>query len=284
MDDVTGQVFLGGPEFVLEMRRRLDDEGVDLPRAIPRTQRQVGFFGLAEVIAAVAEELGIAEEELSEAWRRGDERAVAVTLARRLTGASGVEIGKRFGVTSARVSQLLRKVEERGRAPLGRGAGRPVRERPRAPRGRPPAPLRRPRHLRQASRRLPRDHPGGHERRAVVRRHCPPAEGQPRGVERTASREEGQYLWLFTSEGEIREALEGVGLVEPEAVHGPLRGLGLALQTFPLERRGVCSSKTIRPGSETPRSPFRSQGSPVWSRARGRLPGRAPAIDRSLEC
>jgi REP element-mobilizing transposase RayT len=86
--------------------------GVELPRAIPRAQRQVGFFGLAEVIAAVAEELGIAEEELSEAWRRGDERAVAVTLARRLTGASGVEIGKRFGVTSARVSQLVRKVEE----------------------------------------------------------------------------------------------------------------------------------------------------------------------------
>jgi hypothetical protein len=27
MDDVTGQVFLGGAEFVLEMRRRLDDEG-----------------------------------------------------------------------------------------------------------------------------------------------------------------------------------------------------------------------------------------------------------------
>ena len=112
MDGVTGQVFLGGAEFVLEMRRRLDAEGVELPRAIPRAQRQVGFRGLDEVIAAVAEELGIAEEELSEAWRRGDERAVAVTLARRLTGASGVEIGKRFGVTSARVSQLVRKVEE----------------------------------------------------------------------------------------------------------------------------------------------------------------------------
>ena len=41
-------------------------------------------------------------------------------------------------------------------------------------------------------------------------------------------REEGQDLWLFTSEGKIREALEGVGLVEPEAVHGPQRGLPAA--------------------------------------------------------
>jgi hypothetical protein len=41
-------------------------------------------------------------------------------------------------------------------------------------------------------------------------------------------REEGQDSWLFTSEGEIREALEGVGLVEPEAVHGPQRGLPAA--------------------------------------------------------
>lgn len=75
----------------------------------------------------MAEELGIAEEELSDAWRRGEDRAVAVTLARRLTGASGVEIGRRFGVTSARVSQLVRKVE---------GSEDPVRSRTTGPAGR----------------------------------------------------------------------------------------------------------------------------------------------------
>lgn len=38
--------------------------------------------------------------------------------------------------------------------------------------------------------------------------------------EGAAERKEGQDLWLFTSEGEIRKALEGVGLVEPETGYG----------------------------------------------------------------
>ena len=38
--------------------------------------------------------------------------------------------------------------------------------------------------------------------------------------EGAAERKEGQDLWLFTSEGEIRKALEGMGLVEPETGYG----------------------------------------------------------------
>ena len=38
--------------------------------------------------------------------------------------------------------------------------------------------------------------------------------------EAAAERKEGHDLWLFTSEGEIRKALEGMGLVEPETGYG----------------------------------------------------------------
>lgn len=116
MEKVTGQVFLGGAGFVAEMRRRLEEEGADLPRAIPRAQREAGFVDVEDVVAAVAEEYGLSKEDLGEAWRRGEERpvarAVAVTLARRLTGATGVKLGERFGITSARVSQLAKGIEE----------------------------------------------------------------------------------------------------------------------------------------------------------------------------
>ena len=50
-------------------------------------------------------------EELTTAWRRGEERAVGLYLARRLTGLSGVRLGERFGVSGVRVGQLGRDVE-----------------------------------------------------------------------------------------------------------------------------------------------------------------------------
>lgn len=128
MEKVTGQVFLGGAGFVAEKRRRLEEEGEKLPRAIPRAQREAGFLDVEDVVAAVAEEYGLTKEELGEAWKRGEERpvarAVAVTLARRLTGATGVKLGERFGITSARVSQLAKGIEESEDASLVRRVAR----------------------------------------------------------------------------------------------------------------------------------------------------------------
>ena len=111
LDAATGQVFLGGPAFVAEMRRRLGAEAAEPSKAIPRSQRAAGFLRLEHVLAVVAGEYGLSAEELTTAWRRGEERAVALYLARRLTGLSGVRLGERFGVSGVRVSQLVRDVE-----------------------------------------------------------------------------------------------------------------------------------------------------------------------------
>lgn len=86
-------------------------EATEPSKAIPRSQRSAGFFRLEDVLAVVAGEYGLSAEELTTAWRRGKERAVAPYLARRLTGLSGVRLGERFGVTGVRVSQLVRDVE-----------------------------------------------------------------------------------------------------------------------------------------------------------------------------
>lgn len=120
LDEATGQVFLGGPGFIAEMRRRLGAEAAEPSKAIPRIQRAAGFFRLEDVLAVVSGEYGLSAEQLTTAWRRGEERAVALYLARRLTGLSGVKLGERFGVTGVRVSQLVSEVERSPDAALRR--------------------------------------------------------------------------------------------------------------------------------------------------------------------
>lgn len=120
LDEASGQVFLGRPAFIAEMRRRLGAEAAEPSKAIPRAQRAAGFFRLEDVLAVVTGEYGLSARELTTAWRRGEERAVALYLARRLTGLSGVKLGERFGVTGVRVSQLVRDVEQSGDAALRR--------------------------------------------------------------------------------------------------------------------------------------------------------------------
>ncbi len=105
-----GQAFLGGAAFLSEMEQRLRD--ADLPEAVPLVQRSGSFVELSKVRQAVAEEYGIEEGALKEAWRRGEEKAMAAYLARKLTGLSGKEIGEAFGVSAARVSQLVKQVDE----------------------------------------------------------------------------------------------------------------------------------------------------------------------------
>lgn len=109
MDEVSGQVFLGSPVFLADMKRRLEEQ--TLSTAIPRAQRQLGFVTLGAVLETVAAEYGMTLEALLAPWRRGEERAVAAHLARRLTGLSAVKIAERLGVTAVRVSQLAKSVE-----------------------------------------------------------------------------------------------------------------------------------------------------------------------------
>lgn len=110
--EVTGQVFLGGPEFLAQMRKLLEKE--EFGKAFPREQRQVGFVGVAKVMSAVAQEYGMTEERLCEAWRKSasEARAVAIYLAKRLSGEPGTALGARFGVTGARAGQLAKNVAE----------------------------------------------------------------------------------------------------------------------------------------------------------------------------
>lgn len=115
MAEVTGQVFLGGPAFLDEIRRRISSAPEALASAIPRAQREVGFVGFGDVVTAVAREYGIGELELCASRTRGEERALLVALARQVTGVSGAELGRRLGVTPGRVSQLARRAEELAR-------------------------------------------------------------------------------------------------------------------------------------------------------------------------
>jgi REP element-mobilizing transposase RayT len=112
MPDVTAQVFLGGPAFLAKMRTLLD--GMEVGDAVPRAQRRAGFVDFDRVIAAVADGWRVGCEELRTSWSRRDTeaRAVAIHLARRLTGLSGVELGRRFGMSAARVGQLAKRAEE----------------------------------------------------------------------------------------------------------------------------------------------------------------------------
>jgi len=87
---------LGSAGFVERMRAwlsgRLPDRDVPAARALRPTLR------VEEVEAAVSSVFGVPVETLRERGRwRNDARAVAVYLCRRLTGAPGVELGRRFG-------------------------------------------------------------------------------------------------------------------------------------------------------------------------------------------
>jgi REP element-mobilizing transposase RayT len=106
----AGQVFLGSPAFLDEMKRRL--EGTDLSAEIPRAQREATFLPLTRICEAVAEEYGIPREALGTAWSRGEHRAVVAYLARKRSGLPAARIAEFLGVSGGRVSQLVRQVEE----------------------------------------------------------------------------------------------------------------------------------------------------------------------------
>lgn len=109
----VGGVFLGGTEWVEQMRRQLAEQ--PLAPGVPK-QRYLAWRPKAEdVVAMVSEVFGVEEVALQESRLHGnDARQAAVYLTRELTDEQLAAIGKQFGgITAAAVSKMLTRAEER---------------------------------------------------------------------------------------------------------------------------------------------------------------------------
>ena len=100
--------FVGSDAFISRMAGLEDRASAS---AGGKGKSRIPRVGLESVIAAVAEEYGMEPSDLTEAWQRGEARMVAVYLARKQTGMTGQQIAEAFGVSGARVSQLVGQVE-----------------------------------------------------------------------------------------------------------------------------------------------------------------------------
>lgn len=115
--EVRHQMYLGGEDFLQEMAERLKSSA---PSKDVRTSRRLPGRPDFEVIRrAVAREFNVTPESLSRS-RGGEDKMAAVYLAQRLSGRSGVEVGREFEIGGARVSNIVTEIESGGRAALAR--------------------------------------------------------------------------------------------------------------------------------------------------------------------
>jgi hypothetical protein len=99
---VVARFAVGSPEFAHRVRLLLREaSGCARGERVPR-----GLVELSRVRSAVSSSFGVAEPELNRARAHGA-KVAAIWLSRRLTGLSGREVGEAFGVTPARVSNVL---------------------------------------------------------------------------------------------------------------------------------------------------------------------------------
>lgn len=118
LEGVRGQAYLGDEAFLKGIVQRLGDERRS--DEVPLRERRPGGPSLEKIRGAVAKEWGVAAEDLSR--NRGAEpKMAAIYLSRRLTRMKVAEVGEAFNVRSARVSNVVRRVEE---APESRLASR----------------------------------------------------------------------------------------------------------------------------------------------------------------
>ena len=116
--EVTGQIYLGGENFLRLIDSRL--QGLRIDEEIPTDQRKAWITDVGAIKAAVAKEYGVSERDLSR--RRGaEDKMVAIHLTRRLTNLTLAEIGREFGVRAPWVGQAA--------ARIGRDQGRVLRKR-----------------------------------------------------------------------------------------------------------------------------------------------------------
>ena len=111
--DAVASTLLGSESFVARMRAWLADRVPD--RDVPAARALRPAATLEDVAAAVCEVFSVDAARLAEPRRHGDAgRGAAVYLSRKLTGASGVAVGARFGgVTGAAVSQTVARATSR---------------------------------------------------------------------------------------------------------------------------------------------------------------------------
>jgi REP element-mobilizing transposase RayT len=109
LEDVRGQIYLGDERFIRSVLRRAPARDED--EEIPLSQRRPWSVGLDEIRRAVAKEFRVPVEGLSRS-RGGEDKMAAIYLARKLTGLTGREIGDAFDVRPARVSNVVREIEE----------------------------------------------------------------------------------------------------------------------------------------------------------------------------
>ena len=112
------QIYLGGETFLKQMDVRLQGHTIDLE--IPGLQRRPWIADIRAIKAAVAREYGVSEADLRRK-RGGEDKMVAIYLARKLTNRTLQEIGFEFGVKAARASSAS--------ATIGRTANRALKGR-----------------------------------------------------------------------------------------------------------------------------------------------------------
>ncbi len=110
LDGVRKQAYLGDEAFLEVVAQRVGDPRRSDPE-IPLRERRPADPTIEKIRGAVAREWGVAAEDLSR--NRGAEpKMAAIYLSRRLTRLKVAEVGAAFHVRSARVSNVVRRVEE----------------------------------------------------------------------------------------------------------------------------------------------------------------------------
>ena len=102
LDEVRGQIWLGGEQFRNSMQRALGEES---PPEIPRAQMRLVGPTCDEVLAAACAEFGVSEADLL-ARRNLDAYRAAAYLLRRFGNLRLREVGRLFGVSNACISQI----------------------------------------------------------------------------------------------------------------------------------------------------------------------------------
>lgn len=117
LDAVSNQICLGDRRFRKDVHRRA--RGHEAGAGIPLRQRRPSGPSPERIETAVAREWDVEVERLRRR-RGGEEKIAAIYLVRMLTRMKVADVGKRFGVRSARVSNAVRKVVESEGTAFGR--------------------------------------------------------------------------------------------------------------------------------------------------------------------
>ena len=106
--ELAGQIYLGGEEFRKLMDARLGGQKID--PEIPSAQQKPWLVDIGAIKTAVAREYRVKEDELSRR-RGGEDKMVAIYLARKLTNRTLAAIGEEFGERPSWAGQVTARIE-----------------------------------------------------------------------------------------------------------------------------------------------------------------------------